>query len=319
MVALRFIAVDLGGTQIRAARYTSDGVQEARVAMPTEAEDGLSPVLRRIQAAIRQVWPLDGTIAGIGIGAPGPVDYKHGILRFAPNLPGWKNVPLRETLLDKFNVPVFVGNDADVAALGEHRFGAGRGVSDIIYMTISTGIGGGMIFNNRLFTGGNGLGGEIGHMVMDLTGPLCGCGNNGCLEVMASGTAIARDAREHLLAGEPSSLVQMVNGDFSQVTAKMVSEAGHQGDALAISVFERAGMYLGAGIVSMMYVLNPSLFVLGGSVTLAGDLLFGPLHKTLQARAPAVYQQQTRIEKALLGNDVGLWGALSLCLMDLGL
>ncbi|HNT73979.1 MAG TPA: ROK family protein [Anaerolineae bacterium] len=319
MGSLQFIAVDLGGTQIRAARYTADDVLEARVAMPTEADEGQSAVLRRVQLAIHQVWPMDNPVSGIAIGVPGPIDFKRGVVRFAPNLPGWQNVPLRDILLEKFHAPVFVGNDADVAALAEHRFGAGRGVADMIYMTISTGIGGGMIFNNRLFTGGNGLGGEIGHLVVDMQGPLCGCGNSGCLEVMASGTAIARQARERIIAGEPSVLLEMVRGDLAKITAKEVNEAGQQGDPLSISVFEQAGAYLGATIVGMMYLLNPSLFVLGGSVTLAGDLLFGPLRQTIAARAPQAYQEQTRVVPAMLGGDVGLWGALALSLMELGL
>jgi len=163
--SLRFIAVDLGGTQIRAARYTADGVQEARVAMSTGAQDGIDAVLRRLRSAIQQVWAFEGQVAAIGVGAPGPIDFKHGVVRFAPNLPGWFNVPLRDKLLENFSIPIFVGNDADLAALAEHRFGAGQGVSDMIYMTISTGIGGGFIFNNRLYTGGGGLGGEVGHMV----------------------------------------------------------------------------------------------------------------------------------------------------------
>jgi len=319
MASLYFIAVDLGGTQIRAARYTSDDVLEARVAMPTGADEGQSAVLRRVQSAIHQVWPMNSPVSGIAIGVPGPVDFKRGVVRFTPNLPGWQNVPMRDILLEKFKVPVFVGNDADVAALAEHRFGAGRGVADMIYMTISTGIGGGLIFNNRLFTGGNGLGGEIGHIVVDMNGPLCGCGNSGCLEVMASGTAIARLARERLAAGASSVLTEMVRGDLAKITAKEVNEAGQQGDPLAIAGFEQAGAYLGATIVGMMYLLNPSLFVLGGSVTLAGDLLFGPLRKTIAARAPVAYQEQTRVVPAMLGGDVGLWGALALCLMELGL
>ena len=319
MVALRFVAVDLGGTQIRAARYTSDAVLEARVAVLTHPQDGQTAVLRRIQSVIRQVWPSDDKVAGIGIGVPGPLDYKRGVLRFAPNLPGWTEVPLREMCAEKFSIPIFVGNDADVAALAEHRFGAGRDVADMVYMTISTGIGGGMIFNNRLFTGGNGLGGEVGHMVADPHGPQCGCGNYGCLEMVASGTAIARRVRERLMMGEPSILRDRVDGDLARITAKEVSAAGQQGDALAISVFEEAATYIGAAIVGMMYVLNPSLFVLGGSVTLAGDLLFGPLRQTITARAPKVYCDQVQVVKALLGGDVGLWGALALCMMELGI
>jgi glucokinase len=286
--------------------------------MHTGANEGFEAVWRRVRSAIRQVWPLSGEVAAIGLGAPGPLDFRRGILRFAPNLPGWVNVPLRDMLVEAFNMPSFVGNDADVAALAESRFGAGRGVASMIYMTISTGVGGGMIFDNHLFTGGNGLGGEVGHMAIDPHGPKCACGNTGCLEMLASGTAIARRARERIELGEPSMLVEMVGGDVARITAKEVNEAGQKGDALARSAFEEAGIYLGAAIVSLMYMLNPSLFVLGGSVTFAGDLLFDPIRRTVAARAPAVYQEQTRIVKAMLGGDVGLWGALALCLVELG-
>ncbi|MBN1487304.1 MAG: ROK family protein [Anaerolineae bacterium] len=316
----RFIAVDLGGTQIRAARYTADGVQETRVAMPTQASKGLETVLGRIVKAIQQVWAFegDGRIEAIALGAPGPTDAKQGIVRFTPNISGWHNVPLRDRLLESFSVPVFVGNDADYAALAEHRFGAGQGVTDMIYMTISTGVGGGFIFNNRLYTGA-GLGGEVGHMVVDVNGPRCSCGNSGCLEVMASGTAIARQVKERLMAGEPSLLLEMVKGDIERITAKEVNEAGQQGDALAQEAFATSGMYIGTAIVSLMYMLNPELFVLGGSVTKAGDLLFAPIRETVKQRAPEVYRKSTRIVPAVLGDDVGLRGAFALCLMEFGL
>ncbi len=309
-----FIVVDLGGTQIRAARYTEAAGMETRVAIPTEAEQGMEAVLRRVHLAVRQVWPSDGAVEAVGIGVPGPLDYKRGLLRFAPNIPLSTNIPVRERLEAWLDVPVVVGNDADVAALGEHRFGAGRGVASMIYITISTGVGGGMIFDHRLFTGGNGMGGEIGHMVVDAQGPRCRCGNYGCLEVLASGTAIARHARERLAAGEPSLLVEMVGGDLDRITAREVSLAAQQGDPLARAVFELVGGYLGAAIVSLMYMLNPSLFVLGGSVTRAGELIFGPIRAAVESRAPAVYREQTRIVRAELGDDVGLWGALALCL-----
>ncbi len=189
----------------------------------------------------------------------------------------------------------------------------------MVYLTISTGIGGGLILNNRLFTGGNGIGGEVGHLTVEPRGRRCRCGNIGCLETVASGTAIARIARERIAAGEPSSLVDMVNGNLDLITAKEVNEAGQHGDPLAKSVFVEAGMYLGIAIVNLMYLLNPSLFVLGGSVTKAGDLLLAPLRATVEDRAPLAYREQTRIVTAMLEGDVGLWGALSLCLMQLGL
>jgi len=319
MTSSYIIAVDLGGTQIRAARLTEAHELEARVALDTCAQDGFGPVFSRLVSAVRQVWPTaeEGTVSAVGVGVPGPINFKQGLLRFAPNLPGWENLPLRQMLRDELGVPVYVGNDADVAALAEHRFGAGRDVSDMVYLTISTGIGGGMIVNNRLFTGGNGLGGEVGHMAIDPRGPRCSCGNIGCVEVMASGTAIARHARERLSAGEPSVLSDWAGDDLSSITAKEVGRAAQQGDSLATSIYEEAGTYIGSALISLMYLLNPSLFVLGGSVTLAGDLLFGPIRRTIEQRAPQAYREQTRVVRAALGGDVGLWGALALCLMEM--
>jgi glucokinase len=183
-------------------------------------------------------------------------------------------------------------------------------------MTISTGIGGGMVFEDRLFTGGHGLGGEIGHMGVDPSGPLHTCGNRGCLESMASGTAIARRARERLSEGEFSDVLDIVEGDHSKITAKLLSIAGHNGDVFAKSVFNEAGTYIGSAIVSLMFILNPSLFVLGGSVTLAGELLMDPIMKAIHKYAPPVYREKTKVVLAELGEDVVLWGALALCLTD---
>lgn len=310
----RYVVVDLGGTQIRTARYSIDGKLEERVARKTEAEKGFESVWASVIEAIHTIWLPEGdaTIAAIGLGAPGPIDYRNGVLRFAPNLPGWENVPLRDLLEKAFKVPAYIGNDADLAGLAESRFGAGRNANSMVYITISTGIGGGMIFDNQLFTGGNGLGGEVGHMSIDPNGPFHTCGNRGCLEVMASGTAIARRAQERLSHGETSSALALVNGDISKITAKILSRAGHQGDAFSQSVFREAGTYIGSAIVSLMFILNPSLFVLGGSVTLAGNLLMDPISETIRERAPQVYQEQTRVVLAELGDDVVLRGALAL-------
>lgn len=311
------IAVDLGGTQIRAARFSEDYDMEARISLATCAQEGFEPVFERVLDAVRQVWPDQGEVVAVGVGVPGPTNFKTGFLRFAPNLPGWNDLPLRQMLHDRLQVPVTVGNDADVAALAEYRFGAGHGVSDLIYLTISTGIGGGIISDGRLFTGGNGLGGEVGHMAIDPRGPECSCGNIGCLEVMASGTAIARHAHERLVAGELSVMREWLGEDIAAVTARDVTKAAQRGDALALSLYREAGTYIGSALVNLMYLLNPSLFVLGGSVTLAGDLLFGPIREAVASRAPAAYREQIRIVPAELGGDVGLWGALALCMMVL--
>ncbi|MCD6345155.1 MAG: ROK family protein [Anaerolineae bacterium] len=319
MQSLRCIAVDLGGTQIRAARYTVDGVLEARVSMPTSAQEGVVAVSQRIKSVIRQVWPPEILVMGIGIGLPGILDYKRGIVLKSPNLPGWMDVPLRDKLLDAFHVPVFMGNDMHLAALAEHRFGAGHGVSNMVYLAIGAGIGGGMILNDTLFTGGHGMGAEIGRMTLDMQGPRCRCGRRGCLEMLASGTAIARRARERLERGDDSLLRALVDGDLSQITAQEVGIAAQQGDALAQAVFTEAGRYIGMALVNLMYLLNPDLFVLGGGVLRAGDVLLSQIQETVADLAPDIYREQTRIVPAALWEDVGLWGALALVLMELDL
>lgn len=306
------LTVDLGGTQIRTARYTPDGQMEARVAFQTPTAEGPEAVLERIREAIRAVWPGGGTsVAALVISAPGPVDAHRGVVRFTPNIPGWKDVPLRDLMADTFGIPTLVANDANLAALGEFRFGAGQGVRDLIYLTISTGIGGGIVIDGRLFEGGQGLGGEVGHMVIEPDGPPCGCGGYGCLEAVASGTAIAREARAALARGVPSLLARYPP---EEITARLVAEAAARGDELARGIFARAGRYIGLAMVSLMYLFNPALFILGGSVVKAGDLLLEPLRQTVRERTQRVYWENTSIVQAALGDDVVLLGALALAL-----
>ncbi|MCS7179425.1 MAG: ROK family protein [Anaerolineae bacterium] len=312
------LAVDLGGTQIRAARCTPDGRMEGRVAIPTLAAYGPEVVLDRIRQAIRNVWPVGGEpVAALALSAPGPVDAHRGIVRFTPNIPGWKDVPLRDLMAETFRVPTFLANDANLAALGEFRFGAGRGVQDLIYLTISTGIGGGIIIDGRLYEGGQGLGGEVGHMVVEPSGPPCGCGGYGCLEAVASGTAIAREARAALEGGTASLLGHMVDNPEA-ITAREVAEAAAQGDNLSRRIYARAGFYVGLALVSLMYLFNPALFIIGGSVANAGALLFDPIGQTVRERAQRVYWENISIVPAALGDDVVLLGALALALERIG-
>lgn len=315
-----YIGVDLGGTQIRAARYGRDLVRQERVALPTGAADGQTAVLSRIESAIHAVWPkANGEVIAIGMAAPGPVDSRSGVVLFAPNLPGWEHFPLRDWLEQTFGVPAFVGNDANLAALGEYRFGAGRGVDDLVYLTISTGIGGGIVLGGRLFEGGRGLGGEVGHIVVDVDGPPCLCGNRGCLEALASGPAIARAARAAIAAGRSSQIRERVGGDLERITAREVSLAAKEGDELAREILRRAGGYIGAAVVSLMYLLNPSLFVIGGSVAKAGELLFEPIRETVAVRIPEAYRSGVSIRPAALGDDAGLAGTLALILERAGM
>lgn len=311
------LTVDLGGTQIRAARYTPDGRLEKRVAVPTPADEGPEAVLNRMEETVRAVWPEDGTpVAALSVSAPGPVDAHRGVVRFTPNIARWKDVPLRDRMAGTFGIPTFVSNDANLAALGEFRFGAGQSVRDLVYLTISTGIGGGVIIDGRLFEGGQGLGGEVGHMVIEPDGPPCGCGGHGCLEAVASGTAIARDARAVVERGEPSLLARYWP---EEITAQTVAEAAAKGDELSRRIFARAGFYIGLAIVSLMYLFSPALFILGGSVVKAGDLLLEPLRQTVRERAQRVYWGNTPIVQATLGDDGVLLGALALAMERLNI
>ncbi|HID85851.1 MAG TPA: ROK family protein [Anaerolineae bacterium] len=269
----------------------------------------------RIKGAIREAasstdW---AQVVGIGIGAPGPLNPWTGVIHHAPNLPGWRDVPLRDIIQEEFQMPTFLGNDANVAALAEHRFGAGQGVDDLIYMTVSTGIGGGVIVGGQLLLGADGLAGEVGHMTLEPHGPRCNCGNIGCLEALAAGPAIARDARQRIEEGARTAIVDLVGGDLSQVTAKVVGQAAQEGDELAIELIRRAGFYIGVGIVNLIHLFNPRLFVIGGGVSKVGDLLFDPIRAVVRERAmPAM--REVRIVPATLGDDVGLLGAVALAM-----
>ncbi len=313
------VAVDLGGTQIRAALCDPHGQMYKRVARLTKAHDGPEAVLQRIKEAI--VEALDGTnpdaVAGIGIGAPGPLDPASGIILAAPNLPGWKNVPLRNLISAHFGKPTFLGNDANVAGLAEVTYGAARGVKDMVYLTISTGIGSGIVVGGKMLLGARGLAAEAGHTVIKPDGPKCGCGNRGCLEALAAGPAISRDVIDRLKAGKSSKIMKMAGGDLEKIDARIIGEAAAAGDKLAVNAFRRAGEYLGLGIVNLLHLFNPRMVVLGGSVTKAGPLLFDPMWQVVRARAMPGYLEGLSIVPAALGDDVGLLGALALAVTEL--
>jgi glucokinase len=319
MVEKLIVGVDLGGTQIRAALADGEGRILRRTSCLTLAEEGVEPVMGRIKGAIYEVMGATerGQVQGIGIVAPGPLDPWKGVIMKAPNLPGWRNVPLKNLMEEEFDLPVFVGNDANLAALAEQRFGAGLGIADLIYITVSTGIGGGIIAGNRLLLGAQGFAGEVGHQTIEAHGPRCNCGNIGCLEALAAGPAIAGRARELIRNGAETAITDLVGDDLDQITAKLVNQAAQAGDPVAIELFRRAGFYIGIGIVNLLHLFNPSLIVIGGSVAKAGDLLFEPIRATVHQRAMASYYwENTPIVPATLGDDVGLLGAVALVLFE---
>ncbi|MBN1121646.1 MAG: ROK family protein [Anaerolineae bacterium] len=311
------IGVDVGGTLLRSARFDQNLTMIERFEQSTEAHRGSDVVIDRLAETIRQALPESpDDLMGIGIVLPGPLDPENGILIAPPNLP-IKDYPIAQQMTEMVGGPVFIGNDADLAGLAEYSLGAGRGYRSIVYITISTGIGGGLILDGKLHTG-RGQGGEIGHMVVDPDGPICGCGHYGHLEAFSSGTGIARIASERLREGEPSLIHEMVEGDLSRVTAKVVGNAAKQGDPLSVEIITNAGRYLGVHIASLMMLINPDAFVLGGGLTKIGDLLFNPMYEAIRKYAMHPrYWENTPILPAKLGADVGLVGAAALVKMRL--
>ncbi|WAH38163.1 ROK family protein [Alicyclobacillus dauci] len=293
------IGVDLGGTKILTGLVDHVGVIYNTVERSTKAEDGPEAVIERIARSIEEVTETVSIneICGIGIGAPGPLDSLTGVVLSPPNLPGWDNIPLRQRIEERFGIPTFLENDANVAALAEHRFGAGRGVDDMVYITVSTGIGAGLILGGRLYGGAGGFAGEIGHIVVDANGRPCVCGNRGCLEAVASGTAIGRKAE------------QVFN---RPVSAKEVAAMAATGNPEARAIFDEAIHYLGMGLVSIVNLFNPSKIVIGGGVSRIGDAMFHPLSRKVKERAFPAPAAMVDIVPAQLGPNSGLLGGAAL-------
>jgi glucokinase len=304
------VAVDLGGTNVRAALCAPDGHILKRHKQATLPHDGTAAVIERLTQSILAVMPSttdasEPTPSAIGIGTPGSVDPYNGIVLYAANLV-WHNVSLRDHLAQRFRLPVGLGNDANLAALGEHRYGAGKGTRDMVYVTLSTGIGCGVILNNQLVLGSRGLATELGHIVMDVHAPAGVSGVPGGFETMASGTAIAAMAQARLSDGAPSAL-----RDHPTVTSKDVGDAANAGDPLAREVVLEVGRVIGLGLVNALHLFDPERIVLGGSVVLIGDLLLGKIRDTVTQYAMQPYRDRP-IVLAELGDDCGLLGAAAL-------
>jgi glucokinase len=242
-----------------------------------------------IAETIAQTGARRDDVIGIGVGSPGPLDRERGIVVTTPNL-GWTNFPLRDAIQERTRLPVRIDNDANCATLGEWWLGAAKGASNVIGMTIGTGIGGGIILGGRLYHGSSDVAGEIGHATIDITGRRCKCGNYGCLEAYASGPSIADRAREALGGDDSAMMIRMAGGDPSRITAATVYEAAKKGDDTALDVVRETSRFLGAGIANLLNIFNPEVVVIAGGVTQAGDTLFAPLRREVKKRAfkPAV-------------------------------
>jgi glucokinase len=307
------VGLDLGGTQIRTVLADQSGKVYVRETILTQAHEGPNSVLARIRRAIEVVLP-QGPVLSIGAGTPGPTDPYQGVLLMGPNLPGWRNVNLREELGSYFQVPVYVGNDANLAGLAEHRYGAGRGVSHMVYITVSTGIGTGVIIDGRMLLGRQGLAAELGHMTIDAEIEQHGDNVVGTLEGLSSGPNIARRAQALLRNGAVSRVLELADGQIDAVTPRLLNVAAREGDAFALTQYRQAARYLGVGITNILHIFNPDRVVIGGGVWMhARDLMEEIVWATIRARAQSPeYWQGLSIVSAALGEDVGLLGAVAL-------
>ncbi len=313
------VGVDLGGTNIVTGALSADGAQTYGIrSSPTGVASGADGVVDRIATQIeatiadtmRDAGVTRDAFLGIGIGAPGPLDRRRGLVIVAPNL-GWRDFPLRDRISERLSLPATLDNDANCATVGEWWQGSARGGRHVVGLTIGTGIGGGLIVDGKLFHGASDVAGEIGHTTIELNGRHCKCGNYGCLEAYASGPAIATRAREVLVReGTDSLMPGMVGGNLDDLTAATVYEAARQGDPVANEIVRDTGRYLGAGLANLLNILNPDVVVVAGGVTAAGDRLFAPLGAEVRRRAFAPAVAAARIVPGELPGTAGVVGAV---------
>ena len=306
------VAVDIGGTQLRAAAYKQDQPQPlTQKRVETKAKE--PNAFGRLISLIEDIWPQNEKVAAIGVSSPGPVDPHSGVIFMTPNIKEWRDFPITEKLTGHFGIPAYLDNDANLACLGEWKFGAGRGHHNVLYLTVSTGVGGGVIIEDRLLQGHHGLAAELGHSTLQVDGPLCGCGKRGHLESFSSGTGIERFVAEQLKAGRESVL-----HPDKKNSAYMISKAAKEGDALSIEAYSIAGKYLGIGVANFLHAFDPSIVIFGGGVSQSGPLLFDSFEASLKESVMHPrYLEGLVITRAELGDDSGLLGARALAELKL--
>ena len=311
------VGVDMGGTKILSAVVDAEGNILSTAKVPTQAKDDTSIVIDRIADSIKEAFQKSGvavdTIQAIGIGAPGPLDPQTGVVIFAPNL-GWKNVPLKTELEERLDIPTFVDNDVNIGTLGEHTYGAGKGIQNLVGIFVGTGIGGGIILNGALFHGASKTAGEIGHIIVKADGPKCGCGTRGCLEALASRTAMTKAFQKAILKkGKKSILTKLTDGDLDLIRSGTLAKALRSKDKLTLKVFKQTTKYLGVGIGSIVNFLNPDMIVLGGGVVEAlDDKFIDNIRKAAKKYALPDTLKGVQIVRAELGDDAGVLGAAAL-------
>lgn len=312
------IAVDLGGTNIRVAVIGESGNMEHRTRMATRAIDGPDAVIARMGELVNRVADEAGLSAEVpvGVASPGPLNPRTGVVHYTPNLPGWRDVELVAKLTNIINRDVALANDGNCGALGEAKFGCAKGVKNLVYLALGTGIGGGIISEGILIDGKNGLGAEVGHMVVALDGPRCTCGSIGCLESFASGWAIQAEA-EHIATTADGDLLRDLAAD-GPIHAGIVAEAAKQGDLAAKGLLDRAGRALGAAMGGFVNLFDPEMIVIGGGVATLGELLMGPARLAMPAHSFIDMRSGMTVAYSALGGDTGLYGAAALAFSEFG-
>lgn len=311
----KYIGIDLGGTKILTAVASEDGEIIEKLKLATETELGQEKIKENIFKSIYKVLEKAAIkieeIKAIGIGSPGPLNVEQGIIYESANLP-LKNMKIVDLVKNETGINTYLQNDANTAALGEKVFGAGKEADDLLYITISTGVGGGIIINGNIYYGHTGNAGEIGHMTVDPAGPQCGCGNYGCLESFSSGTAIKNMAQRAIENGE-STLIKKLAKE-NKLSAKLVAKAADKGDQKALDIFAKAGYYLGIGIANLVNIFNPEMIILGGGVMKAQEYFLDRAKEEFKKRALKAPADIVKIEEAVLEDEIGVKGAIAVAM-----
>lgn len=317
------IGIDIGGTNIKLALMdTKAHLKAKRVFSTSEFRNKnalINELVKEIEGLLSEYSVPRKDLLGIGIGAPGAVDIRTGTVHYLTNVPNWREVPLGDILKKRLHIPVFVDNDVNVMALGEMRFGAGRGVRNMLCITLGTGVGGGLILEGRLYRGSSYAAGEFGHVPINMEGPKCGCGSYACVEAYVGNSYLVREVAAKIRKGEKTMIKKLADGKISNITAKMIGQAANKGDRFAQKVWIDAGNKIGTGLAGVVNLLNVEKIVIGGGVAEAGKILFDSIRKTVAERAMKLPAKTARIVKAKLGYDAGVIGAATLVLYERGL
>ena len=307
------VGVDLGGTNIKIGIVSDKGKLVKSISIKTEADCGPKTVIANIIKGVETILSKNKLkIQGIGVGCPGVVSIKKGIVENAPNLPGWKNVKLGPIIKEKFGYKVHLENDANAAAIGELMFGAGKKFDSFVMVTLGTGVGGGIVFNKKIFRGEFGAAGEIGHISIDVNGPKCNCGSTGCIEAYAGNSYLKEQIRSELKDYPDSKVWQLIENDLSKVSPRIIQAASEKKDAYAKFVIERMGKQLGAALASLSNLLDISTFIIGGGVAGFGKPLLDSARKTISERVLLSLRSRVLVIPAKLQNEAGIKGASSL-------